>query len=139
MSARIATALTDPEKTGDWIKLKCVQSEPFFIVGYEPSSTAAFSSLLLAACDGDDLRYVGSVGTGFREATARDLQKTMDKLAWKKKAPPVPYSGKRTVIWLQPTLIAEIEFCAWTTDGKLRHAAFKGPRERQDNADVYRL
>ncbi|TBH28213.1 ATP-dependent DNA ligase [Rhizobium leguminosarum] len=126
-------------KTGDWIKLKCVQSEPFFIVGYEPSNAAAFSSLLLAAYDGDDLRYVGSVGTGFRDATARDLRKSMDKLVWKKKAPPVPYSGKRSVIWLQPTLIAEIEFRAWTSDGKLRHSAYKGLRERQDNADVYRL
>jgi ATP-dependent DNA ligase len=67
-------------KTGDWIKLKRVQSEAFFIVGYEPSGGAAFSSVLLAAYDGNDLRYVGSVGTGFREATARDLQNTMDKL-----------------------------------------------------------
>ncbi|RXT29787.1 hypothetical protein B5P46_01555 [Rhizobium leguminosarum] len=28
---------------------------------------------------------------------------------------------------------------AWTTDGKLRHPSHKGLRERQDNADVFRL
>lgn len=128
-------------RTGDWIKLKCVQSEPFLLVGYEPSTSArgGFGSLLLAAYYGDDLRYVGSVGTGFKERAALDLRATMDKLPWRRKSPPVPYNGKRRVVWLQPTLIAEVEFRQWTPDNKLRHASFKGLRERQDNADVYRL
>jgi bifunctional non-homologous end joining protein LigD len=43
------------------------------------------------------------------------------------------------VTWVQPTLIAEIEYRAWTSDGKLRHAVYKGLREIQDNADVFRL
>lgn len=128
-------------RTGDWIKLKCVQSEAFVIVGYEPSMSArgGFASLLLAAYKGDDLRYVGSVGTGFKERHAQQLRELMDMLPWKRKAPPVPYGGKRRVVWLQPTLVAEIEFRQWTPDGKLRHSAYKGLRERQDNADVYRL
>ncbi|WP_313617994.1 ATP-dependent DNA ligase, partial [Agrobacterium sp.] len=38
-------------RTGDWVKVKCVQSEAFFIVGYEVSSTSSnvFSTLALAA------------------------------------------------------------------------------------------
>ncbi|NHT78932.1 ATP-dependent DNA ligase [Rhizobiaceae bacterium CRRU44] len=126
-------------RTGDWLKLKCVQSEGFFVVGYEPSTSGPFSSLLLAAYDGDNLRYVGSVGTGFKTVEAGRLRAMMDKLTWKRKAPPVPYDGKRRVVWVAPTLIAEIEFRAWTANGQLRHSAYKGLRERQDNADVYRL
>ncbi|MGO7674852.1 non-homologous end-joining DNA ligase [Rhizobium ruizarguesonis] len=128
-------------RTGDWVKLKCVQSEGFVVVGFEPSRSGpgGFGSLLLAAYKGDDLRYVGSVGTGFKGAAAISLRRQMDKLAWKRKAPPVQYGGKRAVVWVQPTLIAEIEFRAWTADGKLRHAAYKGLRDRQDNADIYRL
>ncbi|TCB60123.1 ATP-dependent DNA ligase [Rhizobium leguminosarum bv. viciae] len=127
-------------RTGDWVKLKCVQSEGFFIVGYEPGSGfGGFASLLLAAYHGDELRYVGSVGTGFKERTAVALRAAMDKLPWRRKVPPVPYKGKRPVVWVQPTLIAEIEFRQWTPDNKLRHAAYKGLRDRQDNADVFRL
>lgn len=128
-------------RTGDWVKVKCVQSEPFLIVGYEPSISAAggFASLLLAAYEGDDLRYVGSVGTGFKESPANRLSAMFDKLPWRKKKPPVVYDGRRDVVWIQPTLIAEIEFRQMTPDKKLRHAAYKGLRERQDNADVYRL
>lgn len=130
-----------PGKTGDWVKLKCVQSEPFLIVGFEPSTSApgGFASLLLAAYHGDELRYVGSVGTGFKERAVLDLRATMDKLPWRRKAPPVPYKGKRLAVWVQPTLIAEVEFRQWTSDNKLRHASYKGLRERQDNADVFRL
>ena len=128
-------------RTGDWVKVKCVQSEPFLIVGYEPSMSGAggFASLLLAAYDGDDLRYVGSVGTGFKERVATDLRTMLDKSQWRKKKPPVDYDGRSEVVWVQPTLIAEIEFRQMTPDHKLRHAAYKGLRERQDNADVYRL
>lgn len=53
------------------------------------------------------------------------------------KTPGTPRFGLRDG-WVHPTLIAEIEFRAWTADGKLRHAAYKGLRERQDNADVFR-
>ncbi|MNV52092.1 ATP-dependent DNA ligase [compost metagenome] len=63
----------------------------------------------------------------------------MAKLPWRKKTPPVSYRGRRNVVWLQPTLIAEIEFRQITPDKKLRHAAYKGLRERQDNADVYHM
>lgn len=128
-------------RTGDWVKVKCVQSEAFFIVGYERStaSPAGFGSLVLAAYSDADLVRVGSVGTGFSQAEASRLRKMLDTLRWKRKQPPLPYSGSADIVWVEPTLIAEIEFRAWTTDGKLRHPSYKGLRERQDNADVFRL
>jgi bifunctional non-homologous end joining protein LigD len=49
--------------------------------------------------------------------------------------PPVDYAGKADIVWVEPTLIAEIKFRAWTGDGKLRNASYKCLRERQDNAD----
>ncbi|TAY29981.1 hypothetical protein ELH88_35215 [Rhizobium ruizarguesonis] len=44
-----------------------------------------------------------------------------------------------SVIWLQPKLVVEIEYRAWTGDRKLRYASCKGLREVQDNATVYEL
>lgn len=128
-------------RTGDWVKVKCVESEAFMIVGYEPStaSPGGFASLVLAAYGGDEIVHVGNVGAGFKEAEMIRLRKMLDKLRWKRKPPPVPFTEKIDIVWVEPTLIAEIEFRAWTADGKLRHASYKGLRERQDNADVYRL
>jgi bifunctional non-homologous end joining protein LigD len=78
-------------RTGDWVKVKCVESEAFFIVGYEPSTalTGGFASLVLGAYRSDELVYVGNVGTGFKETETASLRKRLDKLRWKQKRPPV--------------------------------------------------
>ncbi|NKL20898.1 non-homologous end-joining DNA ligase [Rhizobium leguminosarum] len=127
-------------RLGDWLKIKCIQSDSFFIVGYEISMAARghIGSLLLAARKGNDMVYVGSVGTGFKESTAWQLRGMMDKI--KRNTPALHYAGgRKNVVWLQPTLIAEIEYRAWTDDGTLRHSSFKGLREVQDNAAVYEI
>ncbi|CAD7035324.1 ATP-dependent DNA ligase [Pseudorhizobium endolithicum] len=123
-------------RTGDWLKIKCVQSESFMIVGYEQSTVArgGIGSLLLAGRKGHDWVYVGSVGTGFNTKDAEYLGTTLDKLRTKR--PAVPLKGKN-LVFVQPTLIAEIEFRGWTHDGSLRHASYKGLREVQDNAAVF--
>lgn len=48
-------------RTGDWVKIKCVQSDTFFIVGYEPSTAipGAIARLLLASKEGT--AYISSV------------------------------------------------------------------------------
>lgn len=125
-------------RTGDWIKSKCIQSDAFVVIGYEPSTAVpgAIASLLLAARYCDGFVYVGNVGTGFKHDGERSLTETLDKL--NTRLPPVKVPGKNLVL-TSPTLIAEIEYRAWTGDGKLRHASYKGLRERQDNADIYMM
>lgn len=125
---------------GDWIKIKCIQSDTFMIVGYERSmaARAGIGALLLAARRDDNLVYVGSVGTGFKESTAWALGEQLDKLVTKK--PPIEYGGRRKdVVWVRPRLAAEIEYRAWTHDGKLRHASYKGLRDAADVADIYEI
>ena len=124
---------------GDWVKIKCIRSDTFAVVGYEHSlsARAGIGALLLAARKDGNLVYVGSVGTGFAESTAWKLREQLDKLVAKKS--PVNYSGRRKdVVWVRPRLLAEIEYRAWTHDGKLRHA-YKGLRDAADAADVYEI
>lgn len=123
-------------RTGDWLKIECVKSESFIIVGYEQSASArgGIGNLLLAGRHGDDWVYVGSVGSGFNPKDAEYLRKTLDTL--KTKQPVVPVKGKN-LVFAQPTLIVEIEFRGWTDDGNLRHTSYKGLRQVQDNAAVF--
>ncbi|TCU04839.1 hypothetical protein [Rhizobium sullae] len=44
---------------------------------------------------------------------------------------------KRNVVYVRPKRIAEIEYRAWTHDQKLRHASYKGFRDKQDDATIY--
>lgn len=123
-------------RTGDWLKIKCIQSESFMIVGYELSAAArgGIGSLVLAGKRGNDWVYAGAVGTGFNSKEAASLRSTLDRLKTNK--PAVPLKGKN-LVFAQPALIAEIEFRGWSNDGKLRHASYKGLRELQDNAAVF--
>lgn len=126
-------------RRGDWLKIKCVQSDTFVIIGYEPSSAAlgGIGRLLLAAHGNYGLANVGSVGTGFTHRSATDLRKQLDRL--KATSPPARGVSKKGVVWVKPKLAAEIAYRGWTHDEKLRHASFKGLRDTADEAKVYRL
>ncbi|BCB17878.1 ATP-dependent DNA ligase [Bosea sp. ANAM02] len=125
---------------GEWLKIKCVQSEGFAIIGYEPSRAAlgGIGRLLLGAMKDGALVYVGGVGTGFTASSGAALRKQMSKLVTDK--PSATGTGRREdAVWIKPELVAEVAFRAWTDDGKLRHASFKGLREGEDAADVLEL
>lgn len=137
----IAKRLDRPYRSGrygEWQKIKCIQSDSFAIVGYEPSNAmpGAIGRLLLAARRGDELVYVGGVGTGFTNKKARELKTMLDAVPARK--PPVAVERKNA-IFADPRFVAEIEYRGWTTTLKLRHASFKGLREAEDHKSVMKL
>jgi bifunctional non-homologous end joining protein LigD len=114
----------------DWIKLKCQRRQEFVIVGYTPpkGSRSGFGSLLLAVRDGDALRYVGRVGTGFTESSLKQLLQRL--AAMKTDTVPVANPPRRKdLTWVEPKLVCEVSFTEMTRDGSLRHPSFQGPRE----------
>jgi bifunctional non-homologous end joining protein LigD len=125
-------------RSGDWLKIKCIRRDSFIVVGYETSGQGGINKLLLAGRkDANDLVYVGSVGTGFSGVASRTLRGILDQL--KVDAPPIAMKTGARVLFAQPTLIVDVEYRAWTADGKLRHSAYKGLSEMQDNAAIFRI
>ena len=123
-----------------WVKSKCSARQEFVIGGLVPStaSSRAIGSLVLGVFDGDSLRHVGRVGTGFSHSVAEDLMDRLRGIETETSpfAPPLKGPEKRGVRYVRPELVAEVDFRAWTADGNLRHAAFRGLREDKEPREV---
>lgn len=112
------------DRNEGWLKIKCVQRDAFPIVGFIPN-TGGIAALYLGKKDGDGLAYVGKVGTGFTRAASVELRKRLDALV----TPKSKLSGKVSkpkAVWVDPRLIADVEFRDITSEGYLRHSSFKG-------------
>lgn len=71
--------------------------------------------------------YAGKVDHGFDKKSAADLQKRLKPLIRKTQ----PYAKRiaHKGAWVEPKLLAEIEYRAKSAEGKVRHQFFRGLRE----------
>jgi DNA ligase D-like protein (predicted ligase) len=127
-------------RSSDWRKLKCHAEQELVIGGYTApqGSRTDFGALLVGYYEDGGLSYAGKVGTGFDQATLRDLGARLRKLE-RDDSPfldvhPIP----RGTHWVQPELVGQIAFTEWTRDGRLRHPRFLGLRNDKVAADVVR-
>jgi bifunctional non-homologous end joining protein LigD len=128
-------------RTTTWIKSKCTLSEELIIIGYVPSSTSrqAVGSLVLGFYDkGKQLVHAGRAGTGFTDETALALRSGLEVIETKKPnfKQPIERESLEGVRWVEPRLVADIQFRGWSPDRLLRQAAFKGIREDKAPEDV---
>lgn len=122
-----------------WLKLKIRSEQEAVVVGWLPGrgSHADLGSLILAVRSGDRWVHAGQVGSGLDARTRRELRSTLDELA-RRDSPLDPAPKLRGARWVEPRLVARVEFAEWTADGLLRQAAFKGLEAGRDPRDVRR-
>jgi bifunctional non-homologous end joining protein LigD len=120
-----------------WLKVKVHQEDEFVIGGFTPpkGSRRYFGALLLGAYEGRNLRYVGKVGTGFKEETLASLYQKFKPLV-QSKPPFVDPPREKDVTYLKPKLVAQISFQEWTADRKLRQPVFLGLRDDKRPEEV---
>jgi bifunctional non-homologous end joining protein LigD len=119
--------------------------QEFVVAGYTRGSgrrADSFGSLVLAVNEGGELRFVGNVGTGFDANEIDRLLRLLRPLERKTSpfpAPPkMPRVRKGDVVWVEPKLVAEVEFSEWTHDGHVRQPSYKGLRDDKPARDVHK-
>jgi bifunctional non-homologous end joining protein LigD len=110
----------------DWVKKTCAQRETLQIAGFAMKGNQ-FDGLYAGRRKGNELIYAGKVDHGFDNDIAKDLRARLKPLV--RNAQPYSKRIAHRGIWVEPTLLAEIEYRAKSAEGKVRHPVFKGLRE----------
>jgi bifunctional non-homologous end joining protein LigD len=131
----------DPgRRSSGWIKVKNVRLQDVVIGGWTPGEggrSSTLGALAVGVVEDGRLVYAGKVGTGFTETTLALLQRELAPLRTRA----TPFQGRQPpkgTIFVEPRLVASVEFRQWTDTGTLRAPSFKGLRPDKDPLEAVR-
>ena len=130
-------------RSASWIKDKHWKTQEVIIGGWragEGGRTSGIGSLLMGIPAAGGLQYVGRVGTGFTERALTDLKNTLTPLRTRESPfnQRLPTRDAKDVTFVTPTLVGEVRYSEWTSDGRLRQPSWRGLRPDKTPEEVVR-
>ena len=129
------------DRSTAWLKIKCVQRQEFLVIGWRPPDYGVDNvrGLFLATYEEGELVFRGAVGTGFTDRMRRDYWEVLQLIRIDEplRIKGMPRGDARVCRWVQPRLLAEVEYTEITPDGLIRHPSFKGLREDKPANEVH--
>jgi ATP-dependent DNA ligase len=137
-------------RSPDWLKWRANRGQEFVIGGYIPDGDMV-DSLLVGYYEGHNLMYGANVRAGFQPELRRALLPHFEEL----QVPRCPFSNlpdrgegrwgegltaakMARCRWLDPFIVARIEFLEWTSENRLRHPRFAGIRSDRGAHEIAR-
>jgi bifunctional non-homologous end joining protein LigD len=140
LAKRLDSFYEEGRRSAAWLKVKHHHRQDFVVGGWttgEGNRAGQLGALLVGYWEGGKLAYAGKVGTGFTDSSLRQLMERLQPLA-RDDSPfdigEVPAGAH----FVEPRLVIEVEFAAWTRGGQLRAPSYKGLRTDKDPAEVVR-
>ena len=122
-----------------WIKVKNIRRAEVVVGGWlggEGGRAGRLGALVIGVHDEDGaLRYAGRVGSGFDD---RELDR-LGKLLAARSRDTSPFEGRqppKLTHFVEPELVASVDFSQWTSARTLRQPSYKGLRDDIDAQDV---
>jgi len=133
VAKRLSSRYEPGRRGGSWLKIKTFGRQEFVIGGWLPGKgrrSSTIGALLLGVFEAKgSLRYVGRVGTGFSDKELVRLQGLLEPLQQASSPFSAGERPPRQASFVQPRLVAEVDFAEWTSAGNIRHPSYKGLRE----------
>jgi bifunctional non-homologous end joining protein LigD len=124
--SKVRDSVYSSGRGNNWVKKTCAQRETLTIAGFALDGND-WDGIYLGRRKGPDLVYAGKVDHGFDNTSVAELRRRLTPLIRKTQ----PYAKRiaQKATWVEPQLLAEIEYRAKSAAGKVRHPFFKGLRE----------
>lgn len=129
VAKRLGSRYQPGRRSPDWRKVAARRRMRAAVGGWLPGEGGrggSFGSLLVGLWDGDALRWVGAVGSGFSEHELGPISGALHEL----ERPDPPFADAGSVPagarWCEPGVVIQVEYKEWTRDGRLRAPVFKG-------------
>ncbi len=156
VAKRVDSVYETGRRSPQWRKVKVRHTQELVVGGWVGGTGARASTIgsLVLGCHRagpggrDVLVWAGNVGTGFRDDELRRLKGLLAPIACDDmpfhvgsvgngpaaERPRAP--GGRSLHWVRPRLVVQVEFGEWTSAGRLRHPVYLGQRDDKDAAEV---
>jgi len=139
IAKKLDSPYTPGRRTSAWVKVKNIGTSDVVIGGWlagEGGRSGRLGALVIGIPDDDGvLRYSGRVGTGFTQAELTRLGALLEPLATDA-SPFVGTQPPKLTRFVEPRLVARVEFTERTRTGTLRQPSYKGLRDDVAPADV---
>lgn len=129
VAKRLGSRYIPETRSPDWRKIGNFKQVRAVVGGFTPGTggrSGTFGSLLLGLWDGDRLRWIGSVGSGFNETALRAIKNALVEMEVDEcpfhQDPDFPNGSA----WVAPQLVAMVRYKQWTSAGRVRAPSFKG-------------
>jgi bifunctional non-homologous end joining protein LigD len=109
-----------------WVKTTCAHRETLAIAGFALDGSK-WDGIYVGRQKGDEFVYAGKVDHGFDKTSETELRKRLKPLI--RKTQPYTKRVSHKAFWVEPKLLAEVEYRGQSAEGKVRHPFFKGLRE----------
>lgn len=139
VAKRLDGTYTPGRRSTGWVKVKNVRNTDVVIggwVGGDGGRLGKIGALVIGfSTEAGELVFCGKVGTGFNEAELKRLQGLLDPLA----RATTPFTGtqpQKGAHFVEPVLVASVDYGDITDARTLRHPVYKGLRDDLDPAQV---
>lgn len=127
MAKKLGSPYLPGKRVNFWLKIKTYKPLDCVICGLTVGKgwrEHYFGSLILGVYEAGELRFVGSVGTGFDEAKMAEIMEMTRPLEGPCPFPDTPDLMPGVKVWLNPKLVCRVKYLQLTPDKKLRAPAF---------------
>lgn len=134
VAKRRASVYAPGGRGSDWRKIKVRTEVEGVICGFMPgegSRRDTFGALVIGRRTDAGLTYIGRAGSGFTEASTRDLRHRLDRLVSDDCPFSRPPRDVKGVQWVRPVLGCRVSYGELTNDGQMRSPVFIGLVEHE--------